>query len=150
MKVSKQLITLHKFESDKEQKAIQNLQQARGFYESQKSRLEGVENYRLEYMRNFQNNADKGMTAASFSHFHSFLKKLDEAYLSQQHMVGKAKQVVDQRQREYLAQQQKLRSVELLIDNQKKAIAAKEAKNEQKMFDEFAMQQFYRRQMADA
>ena len=75
----KQLNTLYKFELDKEQKASQALQAAELDYQQNQERLKNVSDYRLEYMRRLNQRSLEGIDSATYSHFHAFIAKLDNA-----------------------------------------------------------------------
>ena len=61
--------------------------------------------------------------------------------------IVQSKAMVEKRKKQWLAQRQKIQAVELLLEKKKKAIALIANKQEQKMFDEIATQQFVRRKM---
>lgn len=142
----KQLNTLYKYEKDKENKAAQQLQTAELDYQQNIQRLDSVSDYRLEYMKRLNQRSIKGIDSITFSHFHAFIVKLDNASEQMSIAVEQAKALVAQRKKQWLAQRQKIQAVELLRDKKSKAIAILADKREQKMFDEMATQQFVRRQ----
>ncbi|NQZ82626.1 MAG: flagellar export protein FliJ [Colwellia sp.] len=142
----KQLNTLYKYEKDKENKAAQQLQAAELDYQQNIQRLDSVSDYRLEYMKRLNQRSIKGIDSITFSHFHAFIAKLDNASEQMSIAVEQAKALVVQRKKQWLAQRQKIQAVELLRDKKSKAIATLADKREQKMFDEMATQQFVRRQ----
>jgi len=142
----KQLNTLYKYEKDKENKAAQQLQAAELDYQQNIQRLESVSDYRLEYMKRLNQRSVKGIDSITFSHFHAFIVKLDNASEQMNIAVEQAKALVAQRKKQWLAQRQKIQAVELLRDKKSKVIATLADKREQKMFDEMATQQFVRRQ----
>lgn len=141
----KQLNTLYKFELDKEQKAAQALQSAELDYQQNQERLKSVSDYRLEYMRRLNQRSLEGIDSATYSHFHAFIAKLDNAAQQVKVATHQAKALVETRKKQWLEQRKKIQAVELL--REKKLVALKLASNkqEQKMFDEIATQQFVRR-----
>ena len=141
----KQLNTLHKYELDKEQKASQALQVAEVDYEQNKTRLKSVSDYRLEYMRRLNQRSIEGIDSATYSHFHAFIAKLDNASQQVKIAVHQAKALVDTRKKQWLEQRQKIQAVELLRNKKLAALQLVANKKEQKMFDEMATQQFVRR-----
>ncbi|MBA6295553.1 flagellar export protein FliJ [Colwellia sp. MB02u-9] len=141
----KQLNTLHKYELDKEQKASQALQVAEVDYEQNKARLKSVSDYRLEYMRRLNQRSIEGIDSATYSHFHAFIAKLDNASQQVKVAVHQAKALVDTRKKQWLEQRQKIQAVELLRNKKLAALQLVANKKEQKMFDEMATQQFVRR-----
>ncbi|TWX64950.1 flagellar export protein FliJ [Colwellia sp. C1TZA3] len=141
----KQLNTLYKYELDKEQKASQALQTAEVDYEQNKARLKSVSDYRLEYMRRLNERSIAGIDSASYSHFHAFIAKLDNASQQVKVAVHQAKALVETRRKQWLEQRRKIQAVELLRDKKLAALQLVANKKEQKMFDEMATQQFVRR-----
>jgi len=143
----KQINTLYKYEKDNENKSAMRLSKAELEYQQNIQRLTSVGEYRLEYMKRLNQRSLDGINSHTFSHFHAFIKKLDNAAEQVQIAVNQAKAMVNKRKQEWLAQRQKVQAVELLRDKRLKMIAITENKREQKMFDEIATQQFVRRNM---
>ena len=141
----KQLNTLYKFELDKEQKASQALQAAELDYQQNQERLKNVSDYRLEYMRRLNQRSLEGIDSATYSHFHAFIAKLDNAAQQVKIAVHQAKALVETRKKQWLEQRRKIQAVELLRDKKLAILALSANKQEQKMFDEIATQQYVRR-----
>ena len=141
----KQLNTILKFEKDNEQRCADQLKVAENEYQQNITRLQGVADYRLEYMKRLSQRAEQGLDSATYSHYHAFIAKLDTASAQVEIAMNQAKALVVQSKSIWLKQRQKVKAVELLRDKrlQKLAVAADRA--EQKMFDEIATQQFVRR-----
>jgi len=143
----KQLNTLHKFEQDKETKAAQALQTAEFEYQQNVERLQSVSDYRLEYMKRLNARSLAGIDSATFSHFHAFIAKLDNAAEQVDIALMQSKAMVEKRKKQWFAQRQKIQAVELLLDKKRQALAVVANKQEQKIFDEISTQQFVRRNM---
>ena len=141
----KQLNTILKFEKDNEQRCADQLKIAENEYQQNITRLQGVADYRLEYMKRLSQRAEQGLDSATYSHYHAFIAKLDTASAQVEIAMNQAKALVKQSKSIWLKQRQKVKAIELLRDKrlQKMAVAADRA--EQKMFDEIATQQFVRR-----
>jgi flagellar FliJ protein len=143
----KQLDTLYKFEQDKERKAAQKLQQAEQDYQQNIQRLQSVSDFRLEYMKRLNQRSINGIDSATYTHFHAFIAKLDNASEQVKVAIRQAKALVAQTKRQWLEQRQKLQAVEHLRDKKRVVLLKKANKQEQQMFDEIATQQFIRRRM---
>jgi flagellar FliJ protein len=143
----KQLNTLHRYEQDKEKKAAQALQTAEFEYQQNIERLNSVSEYRLEYMKRLNERSMVGIDSATFSHFHAFIAKLDNAAQQVDIAITQSKAIVEQSKQQWFAQRQKIQAVELLLDKKRDALVIIANKQEQKMFDEIATQQFVRRKM---
>jgi flagellar FliJ protein len=143
----KQLDTILKYEQDNEQRCADQLKIAENEYQQNISRLQGVADYRLEYMKRLSQRAEQGLDSATYSHYHAFIAKLDTASAQVEIATKQAKALVEQSKNIWLKQRQKVKAVELLRDKRLKIIAVAAERSEQKMFDEIATQQYVRRPM---
>ncbi len=141
----KQLDTLLKYEKDKEQKAIQALQQAEKDYQDNLQRITNVDDFRLEYMKRVSEHSQIGIDSATYGHYHAFINKLDNAAKQVKIALHQSKALVAQRKQQWFIQRQKVQAVEHLRAKEQAKLTLKAAKQEQKMFDEIANQQFIRR-----
>jgi flagellar FliJ protein len=142
-----QLETLLKYERDNEQRCADQLKIAENEYQQNINRLAGVGEYRLEYMKRLSQRAESGLDSSTYSHYHAFIAKLDSASAQVEIAVTQAKALVDQSKNIWLKQRQKVKAVELLRDQRQKKRLRVAEKNEQKMFDEIATQQYIRRSL---
>jgi flagellar FliJ protein len=140
-----QLETLLKYERDNEQRCADQLKIAENEYQQNISRLAGVGEYRLEYMKRLSQRAKNGLDSATYSHYHAFIAKLDSAAAQVEIAATQAKALVDQTKSIWLKQRQKVKAVELLCERRQKKLVKVAEKIEQKMFDEIATQQYLRR-----
>ena len=142
---TKQLDTLLKYEKDNEQRCADQLKIAENEYQQNISRLQGVAEYRLEYMKRLSQRAEQGLDSATYTHYHAFIAKLDTASKQVEIAMQQAKALVDQSKSIWLKQRQKVKAVESLRDKRLQKVAVAADKAEQKMFDEIATQQYLRR-----
>lgn len=141
----KQLDTILKYELDNEQRCADQLKVAENEYQQNITRLQGVADYRLEYMKRLSQRAEKGLDSATYSHYHAFIAKLDVASDQVRVAMEQAKSLAEQSKGLWLKQRQKVQAVELLRAQRLKKIALAEDRLEQKMFDEIATQRYVRR-----
>lgn len=141
----KQLDTLLKFEREKSDRCAEQLKIAENEYQQNMIRLQGVSDYRLEYMKRLTQRAEEGLDSATYSHYHAFIAKLDQASGQVEVAMRQAKALAKQSKELWLKQRQKVKAVELLRNQRLKKINIAEQRIEQKMFDEIANQQFVRR-----
>ncbi|MEW9797539.1 flagellar export protein FliJ [Alteromonas sp. CYL-A6] len=139
-----QLERVAQYERDREKQAAQAFQQAQQFVTQQRQKLSNLEQYRLEYLRSIQVNGKAGVGAKHYHQHLSFVGKLDSACQQQQQHISRAVLAADQRKRQWLAQQQRCKAVELLLEKRHLVKQKKEARQEQAMMDEFATQRFFR------
>ncbi|MDO6426468.1 flagellar export protein FliJ [Thalassotalea sp. 1_MG-2023] len=140
-----QLNTIHKYESDKEHKAVQQLQLAEKDYQENLIRLQSVGEFRLEYMKRLDQRAVSGVDSVTYRHFHAFVAKLDNAAEQVEIAIKQAKALMEQRKQQWTLQHQKVQAIEKLQEKQKMLLAKKANRAEQAMFDEIAAQQYFRR-----
>jgi len=139
-----QLQVVADWERRKEQKLVQDFQLAQQSAQNNKQKLAGLENYRLDYLRQAQDKAKQGVGSVTFGQHQQFIGKLDKACEMQLHAVNQAVLVADQRRMQWLAQQRKRKAVEMLLDKQQKAKHKREERLEQIMLDELSLQKYMR------
>ena len=142
----KALELVYQFEKSKEDQAANVLRQAQAHYQTNVDHLNGIGQYRLDYMKQLNERASSGVGGLTFGHYQNFIAKLDTAATQQQQTIIAAKKVVEQRRQQWIKQQQKVKSVEILLAKKRAKVVAAESKQEQKMFDEIAGQRFIRQQ----
>ncbi|MGS2720431.1 flagellar export protein FliJ [Paraglaciecola aestuariivivens] len=140
-----QLQIVAEWERKKEQKLVQDFQLAQQAAQSNKQKLSGLENYRLDYLRQAQLKAKQGVGSVTFGQHQQFIGKLDKACEMQMQAVNQAVLVADQRRMQWLAQQRKRKAVEMLLDKQQKAKLKQEERIEQALLDELSLQKFVRK-----
>jgi len=138
---------LLKLETDKEESLRMNYLQAQQHLQSNQQKLQGLNDFRMEYTQQLHVKGQSGLSSAGFSQYHAFIAKIEEAIRQQANTVNTARQVVSQRKTLWLKQQIKAKAVAKLIEKQAIKASALALKNEQKMLDEFSANQFYQRQL---
>ncbi|WP_324738034.1 flagellar export protein FliJ [Pseudoalteromonas sp. CuT4-3] len=136
---------LLKLENDKEENLRMSYLQANQNLQANQQKLQGLNNFRLEYSQQLHVKGKSGLSSAGFGQYHAFIAKIEEAIRQQASTVNTAKQVVTQRKALWLKQQVKAKAVAKLIEKQNLKEAALMAKSEQKMLDEFSANQFFQR-----
>lgn len=140
-----QMQMVAQWEKEKEEKAAQNFQLAQKYVDDQRARLQGLEQYRMDYFRTIQQRGtQEGFEARSLNQHLGFVTKLDKACEQQRQIIHNAVLAADQRKESWLKQKQKSRAVEMLLDKQRLQAERKAAKQEQAMMDEVALQRFMR------
>ena len=143
-----QLHMVARWEQEKEEKAAMTFQLAQKYVNEQRNKLQGLEQYRLEYFRQIQQKArSTGLKAMSFNQHQGFIAKLDKACEQQRQVIHNAVLAADQRKETWLKQQQKRKAVEMLLEKKKAQAMAREIRLEQALMDEVALQKFIRKDM---
>lgn len=140
-----QLQLLVKVQQEKEDKLQAYYQAALQNYQSMQQKYQGLADYRVEYVQQTQSRGQQGMASRQFNQYLNFIGKLDTALTTQQQFVQQAKASADQRLQQLLAMQKKRKALEILIERELAEMRRKADKQEQKMLDEIATQQFFRR-----
>lgn len=140
-----QLQLLVKVQQEKEDKLHAQYRAALQNYQSMQQKYQGLADYRIEYVQQTQNRGQQGMAGRSFNQYLNFIGKLDAALAVQQQYVQQAKASADQRLLQLLEMQKKRKALEILIERELAEVQRKADKQEQKMLDEIATQQFFRR-----
>lgn len=136
---------LYKLESDKEESLRLNYVQAQQNLTSNQQKLQGLNDFRLEYSQQLHTRAKQGLSCETIQQYNAFINKIEEAIKQQASTVNTAKQVVEQRRKLWLAQQAKTKAIAKLIEKKAYEKQQRENKAEQKMLDEFATNIFMRR-----
>lgn len=143
-----QLHMVARWEQEKEEKAAMNFQLAQKYVNEQRTKLQGLEQYRLEYFRQIhQKGSSTGLKAMSFNQHQGFIAKLDRACEQQRQVIHNAVLASEQRKEAWLKQQQKRKAVDMLLEKKQVQAMAREARLEQVLMDEVALQKFVRKDM---
>lgn len=144
----KQLQLLAKVQLEKEEKLQAQFVQAQQFAQMAADKYSGLANYRTDYIRQSQQRGAEGIASRQFNQYLNFITKLDQALTQQNMQVQQAQRVAEMRRTAWLLMQKKRKALDLLIDKELQAGYVRVHKQEQKMLDEMATQQFFRRLQA--
>ncbi|AVJ56613.1 flagellar export protein FliJ [Idiomarina sp. OT37-5b] len=139
-----QMAMLLELEQRREDEAAANYAQVQQQVDDQRSRLEGLSQYRLDYLQQLQQRGSSGIVSRQFGQYHAFVGKLDEGVEQLHRSLVKLQQVADQRRQQWLAQRRKKESIKHLITEQQKREEHQRARREQKNLDDFSSQRFIR------
>lgn len=130
---------------DQEQQAARDytlVQQDAQRYQLQMNQLS---DYRKQYLQQFTDRGEQGITGDTYAHYHNFMKRLEQAEFEQKQALDNIRSSVQQKHQEWMKVRQKRDALELLLNNRKAEAAAREHKKEQKMLDEFANFQYFKK-----
>jgi flagellar FliJ protein len=139
------LLLVLKLAQDAEEQAALLLKSAQLECQKRHNQLSALNNYRLEYMKQMQSQQGQAISASHYHQFHRFIRQIDDAITQQNRVVADGEKQKEYRQLHWLEKQKKRKAVELLLASKALKRQVVEQKREQKMTDEFASQQFYRR-----
>lgn len=135
-------------QKEREEKLQAQFVKAQQYYLDMEQKYQGLAAYRTEYIQQSQQQGSNGLQSRQFNQFVSFIAKLDVALQQQSRAVQQAKMAAEQRKSSWLTMQKKRKALELLIERADMAELQRQLKQEQKMSDEFAMQQYVRKLIA--
>lgn len=139
------LFTVLKLTQEAEEQASLQLRAAQLELQRRQSQLKALQDYRLDYMKQMEQQQGKNISASYYHQFHQFVRQVDDAIVQQVNSVQEASTQQQHRQTHWQEKQQKRKAVELLLANKAEKAQLAEQRREQKMVDEFASQQFYRK-----
>jgi flagellar FliJ protein len=117
--------------------ATKKLGQLNQQHQTAQEKLDALQQYRKDYQVKFQEEAKVGMNPVDMKNFQDFIGRLDQAIQQQTSVIEKTKAGVQTGRTELMDTTRKMKSFDTLaqrhVDSEKKI----EAKNEQRMQDEF-------------
>ncbi|QYJ85045.1 flagellar export protein FliJ [Shewanella mesophila] len=139
------LDTVLKLALEAEEQAALQLKSAQLIHKKCQDQLTALQQYRLDYMKQMEQQQGHVISASNYHQFHQFIRQIDEAITKQLFAVAESDKQRLKGQQYWQGKQQKRKAVELLLE--KKAVKRQlvELKQEQKLTDEFASQQFFRK-----
>ncbi|GIU20191.1 flagellar export protein FliJ [Shewanella sp. MBTL60-007] len=141
------LLMVLKLSQEAEEQASLQLRSAQLEWQKRQNQLEALQNYRLDYMKQMEQQQGQSISASNYHQFHQFVRQVDAAIVQQVAAVQDADNQRQHRQVHWQEKQQKRKAVELLLANKAEKARLAELRVEQKMVDEFASQQFYRKKL---
>lgn len=141
------LLMVLKLAEEAEEQASLQLRSAQLEWQRRQNQLEALQNYRLDYMKQMEQQQGQSISASHYHQFHQFVRQVDAAIVQQVAAVQDADNQRQHRQVHWQEKQQKRKAVELLLANKAEKARLAELRVEQKMVDEFASQQFYRKKL---
>lgn len=140
----KQMNMLLELEQRREDEAAGHYANVQQQVNDEQMRLQGLSQYRLDYLNQLQQRGNTGIKSQQFGQYHAFVGKLDEGVEQLHHSVVRLQKVAEQRKQQWLAQRRKKESVKHLIKEQQKREVLARARKEQKNLDDFSSQRFIR------
>jgi flagellar FliJ protein len=114
-KKSQRLRPVVRVAENREQQAVRALGESQTAMNLAKQKLAELENYRQDYLQNFQESGKAGMSAARMEDYRRFLQKLDAAIEQQKQVLAQAGYVVEQRRQDWFATRNKVRSLDNVV-----------------------------------
>lgn len=138
MKRSKRLETIVEIKANQEQKALEILGQSQRQHTQMQRQVEGLTNYRSDYVDKCNAFARDGVKVSRLIEFRSFIDKLDIAIAGQERILKKIEQDVQQKRTMWEFTHRSKKSIQKVHDSALKFEQKQEDKREQSEQDEFA------------
>ena len=113
-----------------------------------KKRIKQVEDFRLNYIAEMQNEGRKGLTGTKILAYQAFIEKLDNIAIKQRKELERLKMLTEQKRQIYLSKQKDRKIIETLLEKKQQMRLKQEQKKEQKLLDEYVVSSFTRRQQS--
>ncbi|TDF39479.1 flagellar export protein FliJ [Alteromonadaceae bacterium M269] len=139
-----QLQLVADWEREKEDKLANDLSRSRQELLLHQQKLQGLEQYKREYLEQLKAKGADGLGSLSFGQHQSFIEKLDKACEQQRYAIHQAQRVVEHKMSLWLTQQSKRKAVESLLEKKRQEQKLKQDKAEQQLLDEISIQRFFR------
>ena len=110
--------------------------------QSQRSRLQMLEQYREEYAQRLRENIAQGITRLVMLNYQDFLARIDEAIEQQRQAVLNSEQSTRAGQEHWKQQNKQLKAIDTLSQRHDARERYRENKQEQKLQDEFSTRKY--------
>lgn len=135
-KKSQRLRPVVRVAENHEQQAVRNLGASQTALNQAQQKLLELENYREEYLANFQSAGRSGMSAGRMEDYRRFLLRLDKAISEQKQILAQAESAVEQRRQAWHASRTKVRSLDSVVSRYEAEEQQQANKREQSASDE--------------
>lgn len=110
--------------------------------QSQRSRLDMLEQYRDEYAQRLRDAISQGITQLSLRNYQNFLGRIDDAIFQQRQVVQNSERSTKTGQEHWHDQNKRLKAINTLSVRHDIKIRELENKQEQKILDEFSSRKY--------
>ncbi|MFZ2267899.1 MAG: flagellar export protein FliJ [Azonexus sp.] len=117
--------------------------------QSQKSRLQMLEQYRAEYAQQMSEATSRGLTRLMLHNYQDFLGRIDQAIEQQRIAVRNSESGTKAGQENWQAENKKLKAIDTLSLRHDARERYREGKQEQKLQDEFSTRKYSTRETPD-
>jgi flagellar FliJ protein len=140
MTPTKPLHTVAKITSDHERTAALAMSRSREEMDAQLARLEELEDYRQQYLQQFQTAGRQGLSAVRLQEYQVFLARLDTAITQQRQMLEGSRLAFEEKQSQWLGLRGEVKAIHKLIHRREQQLTTKQKRREQAESDDHASQ----------
>lgn len=131
-----------------EEKALEDWIYCKNQVANYELQIKQVEEFRLNYIAEMQNEGRKGLTGTKILAYQAFIEKLDNIAIKQRKELERLKMLTEQKRQIYLSKQKDRKIIETLLEKKQQMRLKQEQKKEQKLLDEYVVSSFTRRQQS--
>jgi flagellar protein FliJ len=146
---SNRLQPVAKLAKNEESKATEDLAFAQNQLAEAQTKLSELQNYREEYLIDFNAKAQRGVTGIQIAQYQQFLGKLDDALQQQDQNVIKAKTQLEQTKSKWQQKRSRVQALDTVIDQSLAEEQRQRNKSEQNQQDEISSQRHIRNKNSD-
>ena len=133
------LLTLKTISSKKVEMESEKMMTLNKHIDEANTSLSTLVQYRNDYLKRLAHELEVGLSSKNYINYQTFLQKLEDAIVSQEHQVTKLMNDLKVQRVFWLESQRKKMSYDVLSDQSEQQYKKVEARKDQKLMDEFAM-----------
>ncbi|WP_456406916.1 flagellar export protein FliJ [Thiolapillus sp.] len=144
----KPLHTVAKITGDKERNAAREMGHSQHEMDAHAARLGELENYRYQYMQQFQTASKQGLGAVRLQAYRAFLARLDEAISQQRKILEASRVAYEEKHNQWLNLRGEVKALDKLIHRRQLQMNTERNRKEQAESDDHACQSAARLRMS--
>ena len=130
---------------ERSQAAAQNLARLKGLWQEAENKLSQLQNYLREYQDRLHRQSQSGLTALQWRDYQAFMHKLELAIKAQAQEIERCIRAWEAGQAEWQACERELKAYQTLRQRHDEEERKRDARQDQRLQDEFARSQHYRK-----
>ncbi|WP_456380674.1 flagellar export protein FliJ [Thiolapillus sp.] len=133
---NKPLVTVAKIATDRERNAAREMSHSQAELDVHTARLDELNNYRHQYLQQFQAASKQGLGVVQLQEYQIFLGRLDDAIKQQQKLLEGSRLTHEERQKLWLSLRGKAKALDNVIDKRQQQQTAEQGRREQREYDD--------------
>lgn len=127
------------------EQAQQSYKQAQQALFAHRGELQNLNQYRSQYISQLTEKGSQGLSISELGKYQQFIVQIDEGITNHQQGLVKLEYAVHAQKKLWLESQVKCKAMAMLLDKKARAKVKEEDRKEQKLLDEFATFQFFKK-----
>ncbi len=133
---NKPLVTVAKIATDRERNAAREMGHSQAELDVHAARLDELNNYRRQYLQQFQVASKQGLGVVQLQEYQIFLGRLDDAIKQQQKLLEGSRLTHEERQKLWLGLRGKVKALDKIIHKRQQQQLAEQGRREQSESDD--------------